>query len=213
MKKENTVVKNNKVILNSIQDLQRLPLLLLNNLRERFQIKFGMTSLFNNNGFTLIELLVVVLIIGILAAVAAPQYQKAVQKARIAQILPLMKAIKNANTVFHLQTGFYSANPDDWDIALPSDITRIHLGNDNIESILYFSDGSHLSVWATPTEDVQEERILFNSEKIPVHIWLSLSQDKWMCYPNATARGVQLCKNLGCESNITTATWNCVFSF
>ena len=49
-----------------------------------------------NKGFTLIEMLVVVLIIGILAGVALPQYQKAVEKAKLTEALENIAVIESA---------------------------------------------------------------------------------------------------------------------
>ncbi|WP_428049836.1 type IV pilin protein [Candidatus Avelusimicrobium caledoniensis] len=77
-------------------------------------------SLFNNgNAFTLIELLVVVLIIGILAAVALPQYTTAVEKSRGTQALVLLKSAEQAVQRYWMAAGTYPASFDDLDIEMP----------------------------------------------------------------------------------------------
>lgn len=71
---------------------------------------------YNKQAFTLIELLVVVLIIGILAAVAVPQYQKAVIKSHSAEALSMLKAITQAQEVYFLANGEYTNSLEDLDI-------------------------------------------------------------------------------------------------
>ncbi len=130
----------------------------------------------NKKGFTLIEMLVVVLIIGILAGIALPQYQMAVMKAKVASMLPLMRRFKDALAEYKLQHGSYETEdgdrpdadtlganwPSDWDC---DDERNIACGNDywycfaNEESTGYvycehtINDTNSFAIWMYQPDD------------------------------------------------------------
>ena len=69
----------------------------------------------NKRGFTLIELLVVILIIGILTAIALPQYQKSVARSKLTQLTAIMDAAKKNRDMYvfaHDETGECISTPD-----------------------------------------------------------------------------------------------------
>ena len=90
-----------------------------------------------NQAFTLIEVLIAVLIIGILAAIAVPQYQIAVAKTRFASLKDLVNKIVEAQEYHHLLKGSYAKKFEDLDIQLPPNKL-----NTSTQSTYYYSWGS-----------------------------------------------------------------------
>ena len=74
----------------------------------------------NKSGFTLIELLVVVLIIGILSAIALPQYSMAVEKSRATEALALMNAVAGSAERYRFQKEAWPTSLSQLDIEVPT---------------------------------------------------------------------------------------------
>ncbi len=85
------------------------------------QVKSSRNVFLSKNGFTLIELLVVVLIAGILAAVALPQYNKAVFKARATRVVTFLNAVTKGVDLYELEhdlqgTSFFTKKGENADV-------------------------------------------------------------------------------------------------
>lgn len=67
-------------------------------------------------GFTIVELLVVVIIVGILSALALPQYQKMLERSRAAEGVQILGALRKAQEVYYAQYARYESEGS-WDDA------------------------------------------------------------------------------------------------
>ena len=155
-------------------------------------------------GFTLIELLVVVLIIGILSAVALPNYQKAVLKAKIQSLMPVVKAVADAEEIYYLSNGSYTKDLENLDIDLPN--ASYVRGHTDWSEYSFGSDGKATILINLPTNDVSlvyevpgngtthdlELRIAFQNGN-----HYALGKGQWACRDQSIAAMTQVCKNLG----------------
>ncbi len=148
-------------------------------------------------GFTLIELLVVVLIIGILASVALPQYERAVKKARLMKLAPLAKALADAEEVYWLSNNRYTPQIEDLDVQYPAGLSLAGGASDS--GFVKLSDG-------TTVDLLDGSGYISSSTSAGACIYIVLKQGPALircltnsAYPNALFCGDDegLCKSMG----------------
>lgn len=116
----------------------------------------------NNKGFTLIELLVVVLIIGILAAIALPQYMKAVEKSRASEAITILGNLANAEKIYEMAMNAYTDDLSALDITMPGVSTCQKAFSTNNFNFNVVSTPSNNYFLATATRNKSNDAYVIN---------------------------------------------------
>ena len=147
-----------------------------------------------NQAFTLIELLVVVLIIGILAAIAVPQYQKAVMKTKYSRAKILANALAQAEEEYFLVNGFYASSIDDLSYSFSEMPNRYKCDKQGCD---YYFDWGYCSLNGI----ADPARVVCRDDSTSAHYRIHLLNSdtepgKRVCYPinDSYSLATQLCQ-------------------
>jgi prepilin-type N-terminal cleavage/methylation domain-containing protein len=153
------------------------------------------------DGFTLIELLVVVLIIGILAAIALPQYKKAVAKSRMTEALKNVRTFAEAQERHYLTTTIYTGDINALDISI-GQMTPVT--NQYESTLKMYKSGDYLYSLTNYGSAVifypAQGPLQFFIEKINFHSTNSYRNRLICCSYSATDKETiydDICKNMG----------------
>jgi prepilin-type N-terminal cleavage/methylation domain-containing protein len=143
--------------------------------------------------FTLIELLVVVLIIGILAAIALPQYQRAVLRSRAVEAVMFHKSLYDAEQLYFLANGVYTLDLSKLDITYNGTVPVV-CSDDRCEFT-----GPHFS---TTLRVHPVHNTLSFETSFPNGLYLRLVSGGFLgnrthCYHDANETNVKLCIDAG----------------